>query len=347
MGVLIMKKVILCLLIVMLCGMTSGLGFCEGAASDAGIAPENVTTGGDMMIDGSVYKSVRRLGMVSVPEYKILAGMKLNIELKGEGRLGSPGVTSRVSPDGTIRYPYVGEVNVAGLTEDEAARKLEGLLEKDFIRSPKIIIQVVESPGYYMLGEIKKPGHYSLQPDKQTTLVEALALAGGMSRTSGLFNQEWAVVKIIRTEGVFRVEYTFDAKAINDAFVLHPDDIVIYEYGKWADEGHYYIFGQVRNPGKYPVVADMFSAARIQNEQGDFQISGQIVLGASNVMDAIIVAGGFTEMADMNSVRLKRVVDGRTVVKRVPVGYMFKTGNLSRNADLKDGDVISVPESWF
>lgn len=345
-----MKKMILCLLVLMLCGLMSEVGFCKGVAPDTeanDISQGNVTTQGDMMMDGSVYKSVRKLGMVSVPEYKILAGMKLNIELKGEGRLGAPGLTSRVAPDGTIRYPYVGEVSVVGLTEEEAARKLEGLLEKDFIRSPKIMLRVTESPGYYMLGEIKKPGHYSLQPDKQTTLVEALALAGGMSRTSGLFNQEWAAVKIIRTEGVWRVEYSFDADAINDAFVIQPDDIVIYEYGRWADEGNYYIFGQVNNPGKYPVVANMFSAARMQNEQGDFQISGQIVLGASNVMDAVIVAGGFNEMADVNSVRLKRVVNGRTVVKRIPVGYMFKTGNLSRNVDLKDGDVISVAESWF
>jgi protein involved in polysaccharide export with SLBB domain len=45
--------------------------------------------------------------------------------------------TTRVEPDGTINFPYVGRIKAAGLTEDELARTVERrLVELKIIAEP-------------------------------------------------------------------------------------------------------------------------------------------------------------------------------------------------------------------
>ena len=45
--------------------------------------------------------------------------------------------TTRVEPDGTINFPYVGRIQAAGRTEDELARAVEkGLIQRKIIAEP-------------------------------------------------------------------------------------------------------------------------------------------------------------------------------------------------------------------
>lgn len=45
--------------------------------------------------------------------------------------------TTRVEPDGTIDFPYLGRIRAAGRTEDELARAVErGLVERKIIAEP-------------------------------------------------------------------------------------------------------------------------------------------------------------------------------------------------------------------
>ncbi len=45
--------------------------------------------------------------------------------------------TTRVEPDGTINFPYVGRIKAAGRTEDDLARAVErGLIERKIIAEP-------------------------------------------------------------------------------------------------------------------------------------------------------------------------------------------------------------------
>lgn len=45
--------------------------------------------------------------------------------------------TTRVEPDGTINFPYVGRIKAAGRTEDDLARAVErGLIERKIIAQP-------------------------------------------------------------------------------------------------------------------------------------------------------------------------------------------------------------------
>ena len=45
--------------------------------------------------------------------------------------------TTRVEPDGTINFPYLGRIKAAGRTEDELARAVErGLVERKILAGP-------------------------------------------------------------------------------------------------------------------------------------------------------------------------------------------------------------------
>jgi polysaccharide biosynthesis/export protein len=53
--------------------------------------------------------------------------------------IGQPDLsaTTRVEPDGTINFPYLGRIKAAGLTEDEVARVIEKrLIERQILAPP-------------------------------------------------------------------------------------------------------------------------------------------------------------------------------------------------------------------
>jgi polysaccharide export outer membrane protein len=91
-----------------------------------------------------------------------------------------------VGHDGTIQFPYVHRLRVAGLTETEAQTLLTGQL-KPFIRDPQISLRVVgfRSKKVYVNGEVHAPG---LKPitDVPMTLAQALHVADGALSTGDL-----------------------------------------------------------------------------------------------------------------------------------------------------------------
>ena len=289
------------------------------------------------------------LSIATYPDYPIQPHTVLHIVLKGdEPHLADPGLQLKVSTRGTIRYPYIGEVNVMDMTIDEVAKKIEGLLEKDYVRAPEVSVTVIASPGYWMLGEIRSPGRYDMTMDREITLTEAISLAGGYAENYGisLFRNDWTSIRVTRTAGGERRLYEFKLQGIPEEFTVKPDDIIICNYGKMMDLGNYYIFGEIMNPGKYPIVGDDFSGRKL------FRFSASLnryieILGASNVVDAVFNAQGLTFNAARNWVYLVRVENGKRKRWRIPMGHIYYKGDLSTNIRLKDGDVITVSESWF
>ena len=86
--------------------------------------------------------------------------------------------TVLVRPDGKISLPLVGELEVSGLTAPSVQRLLAEKL-KEYISQPQVtvIVQEVKSRTYTIVGKIAKPGSYEL--GKPTTVLEAIAIAGG------------------------------------------------------------------------------------------------------------------------------------------------------------------------
>jgi polysaccharide export outer membrane protein len=83
-----------------------------------------------------------------------------------------------VRPDGKISLPLLHDVQAAGLTPMQLQEKLATALG-EFMPNPEVSVTVSDVRSYRIsvLGEVQKPGVLQLKSD--TTVLEALALAGG------------------------------------------------------------------------------------------------------------------------------------------------------------------------
>ena len=64
------------------------------------------------------------------------------------------------------------------------------------------------------------------------------------------------------------------------------------------------------------------------------------------VLDVMISVGGLTDFADGNSARIFRVADGGTLYS-VRLRDLVKRGDISANVDMRPGDILIIPQSWF
>lgn len=65
------------------------------------------------------------------------------------------------------------------------------------------------------------------------------------------------------------------------------------------------------------------------------------------VLDAILAAGGLTEFAAGNRGKIVRKVDGKDTEIKVKLEDLVNKGAMKYNFELKPGDVIVVPQSFF
>lgn len=87
----------------------------------------------------------------------------------------------RVSEDGTIALPLIGEMQVAGLNEDGVRKELEDRLHK-YVYHPQVTVFVSEyhSRQVAVIGAVQKPGLYTLS-SRSNTIIEMISEAGGMT----------------------------------------------------------------------------------------------------------------------------------------------------------------------
>ncbi|MBW4028557.1 MAG: hypothetical protein HIU93_14360 [Acidobacteria bacterium] len=85
-----------------------------------------------------------------------------------------------VGPDGFVSLSLLGDVQVVGLTTSELSALLTKRLSA-FILTPQVTVSVVEihSRQIYILGQVGKPGGYSLLG--KMSVLQMIAQAGGLS----------------------------------------------------------------------------------------------------------------------------------------------------------------------
>ncbi|MFH1201405.1 MAG: polysaccharide biosynthesis/export family protein [Candidatus Omnitrophota bacterium] len=108
----------------------------------------------------------------------------------------------RVASEGEITFPLLGKIKAAGLTVSDLKDKIQELLEKDYLVNPQVQVFIEE---YHVkqvsvLGEVKQPGKYDMYKEKETTVLEAIAMAGGFSPAAAINS-----TCIIRNEGTEEV----------------------------------------------------------------------------------------------------------------------------------------------
>ncbi len=64
------------------------------------------------------------------------------------------------------------------------------------------------------------------------------------------------------------------------------------------------------------------------------------------LLDVMVLAGGLTDFADGNGAVLVRGAEGGKQY-RVRLRDLIKRGDISANVDVKPGDVLIIPQSWF
>src|SRR6266852_2585388 len=90
---------------------------------------------------------------------------------------------TRISERGTIVFPLIGEVALAGQTPTEGGVRIAAQLKQgNYIRNPQVSLSVIQvrSRQISVLGQVGRPGRYALD-DVNSKLTDILALAGGIS----------------------------------------------------------------------------------------------------------------------------------------------------------------------
>ena len=166
--------------------------------------------------------------------YEVGSGDVLAVKVLGEDDLTGDFV---VEPDGSIRFPLLGNVYVSGMSPQQVAQTLARRLDQDYLVRPQVFVQVdtFASQPVEITGLVTKPAVYHLEGP--TTLRELLARAGG-----------------IKDETVTEVEITRDAQEIiiryEDLYgpggdmVVRSGDQIHVPQGKAV-----YVLGQVGKPG--------------------------------------------------------------------------------------------------
>ena len=82
-----------------------------------------------------------------------------------------------ISTNGTVALPLVGPVQAAGKTPGELAGVIAQALSPDYLRDPRVSVEVLQYRPFFILGEVKAPGSYPYAAG--INVRSAAALAGG------------------------------------------------------------------------------------------------------------------------------------------------------------------------
>jgi polysaccharide export outer membrane protein len=261
---------------------------------------------------GPRWALVLALAMLAAPlaaqeEYRLGAGDVVRLTVYDNPDLQTE---TEVSESGTISFPLVGEVPVMGMTRMEAGAAVSQRLTKGgFLKEAHVIVRVIDyrSQQVAVLGEVAKPGKFPIS--RPTSVTELIAAAGGITAKGST-----RVTVVQRGRDGKAQRYEIDVKEILDtgggaqAVMLGAGDSVFVPPAPM-----FYIYGEVRQPGAYPLVPDM------------------------TVTQALSLGGGLTVRGTERGITIERKgKDGR-----------IKSYRAARNSRLEPNDVVRVPESWF
>jgi polysaccharide export outer membrane protein len=131
----------------------------------------------------------------------------------------------RVEMDGSIDYPFIGKVYVAGLTLSEVARKIE-LAASKYVDQSSAIVKLLND-NITIMGEVRTPGRF-LMNSEEISILEALSLAGDLTDYANRKK-----IRLIRKDGdipqMLIIDTTDERIMYSPYFYLKPGDIIYAE----------------------------------------------------------------------------------------------------------------------
>jgi len=140
--------------------------------------------------------------------------------------------TYSVSSEGTISFPLVGEMAVAGKTPADVERELRERLAEGYLQNPQVSVLVKEykSKKISVFGQVREPGTFAYS--EGMTVVEAVAQAGGFTDLA-----RKNAVSVTRAVGKEKTKFTVPVEDIGegkaDNFYLRPGDVVFVPRRLW------------------------------------------------------------------------------------------------------------------
>ncbi|UVW36110.1 SLBB domain-containing protein [SAR92 clade bacterium H455] len=212
-----------------------------------------------------------------------------------------------INRDGTVNFPDLGPVGLAGLTFQEAKDMLQTRINAQMIGvQASISMGELRSMQIFVLGEAYKPGAYTVS--SLSTITHALVVSGGVSDIASLRNiQLKRAGKTIASLDLYDLLMRGDTK--NDIRLQPADVIFIPTVGDLVS-----VNGQVLRPAIYELK------------------------GSESVSDLIALAGGLGPKAYPNNASIERIEGG---------GFLTVLDlDLTKASDLqlllKSGDGLSV-----
>lgn len=130
-----------------------------------------------------------------------------------------------VSAQGTISFPLIGSVAIAGKTPAQVETEIRTRLADGYLRSPQVSILVKEfnSRKISVFGQVRKPG--TMPYGEGMTIIEAVSQAGGFT---GMAKRN--AVRVSRKRDGEEIKYTVPVEKIGQGsaanFYLRPGDVV-------------------------------------------------------------------------------------------------------------------------
>ncbi len=110
----------------------------------------------------------------SSPELRLSGGDKVRVTVYGEDKISGE---YQIDSAGLLSIPLAGSIQGAGLTKIELEQELTQKLKSEYLRNPKVTVEVISYRPFYVLGEVQKPGEYQFRSG--LNVLSAIAIAGG------------------------------------------------------------------------------------------------------------------------------------------------------------------------
>jgi polysaccharide biosynthesis/export protein len=215
--------------------------------------------------------------------------------------LGEPELSTQytVDADGTITFPFLQRVPVAGKTVAEIEYALRNGLDPDWIKNAQVSVVITNyrSRAIYVIGEVRNPAKYTIEG--QTTLLEVIAQAGSFTTNAAqniiVTRYKEGLTGVVagtpvapgdpRGAEILRVnrEELSEGKLQANIILQDGDTIFVPAAEK------FYVMGMVKTPGQYVLQPGM------------------------TVRQAISMAGGLTERGSDRRIKIIRKVNNKDV----------------------------------
>jgi polysaccharide export outer membrane protein len=143
------------------------LAACEGV----GLDPNSMATGAS---GGTSSPATAKSPPGSGVQLRLAPGDKIRVIVFGEDKLSGD---YQLDSSGAVSLPLAGTVEAAGLTKPELEQALTAKLKSEYLRNPRVTVDVLSFRPFYVLGEVRNPGEFAYRSG--LNVLSAIAIAGG------------------------------------------------------------------------------------------------------------------------------------------------------------------------